>query len=157
MTKNRAAMLSTAAGILVVTACAVLVPATAKGQGSLLDQAKGLLDKSETSGSSTSQLSVGDLSSGLREALKVGTERVAGRLGTTDGFNADPDVHIPLPDTLKKVQSALRAVGMSDLADDLELRLNRAAEAATPEAKEVFWNAISEMSIDDAKRIYDGP
>jgi len=43
------------------------------------------------------------------------------------------------------------------LADDLELKLNRAAEAATPRAKEVFWNAITDMSLDDAKRIYEGP
>ena len=157
MTNHKAATRSMATWFAVVAACAIVVPTTVHAQGSLLDQAKGLLGESGTSGSSSSQLSVGEISSGLREALKVGTERVVGQLGTADGFNADPDIHIPLPDTLKKVQSALRAVGMSDLADDLELRLNRAAEAATPEAKEVFWNAISEMSIDDAKRIYDGP
>jgi hypothetical protein len=46
---------------------------------------------------------------------------------------------------------------MSGLADDLELRLNRAAEAAAPEAKELFWQAIGEMTLDDVQGIYDGP
>jgi hypothetical protein len=102
-------------------------------------------------------LSVGDMSSGLLEALRVGTERVVGQLGAVDGFNSDPKVHIPLPDTLARAQSALRAVGMSELADDLELKLNRAAERAAPEAKAVFWDAIKKMDFDDAQRIYSGP
>ena len=67
------------------------------------------------------------------------------------------EIHIPLPDTLAKVQSTLKLVGSSDMADDLELRLNRAAEAAAPKAKAVFWDAIAAMTLDDAKRIYDGP
>jgi hypothetical protein len=46
---------------------------------------------------------------------------------------------------------------MSRLADDLELRLNRAAEAAAPEAKELFWQAVDEMTLDDVQGIYDGP
>ncbi len=55
------------------------------------------------------------------------------------------------------MQKVLKTIGMSGLADDLELRLNRAAEAAAPEAKELFWQAISEMTLDDVRQIYDGP
>jgi hypothetical protein len=146
-----------AARIAVLFVLLALPAAGANGQGSLLNTAKGLLGATGSGETGSSQLSVGEIASGLREALKVGTERVVGQLGRADGFNADPEVHIPLPDTLRKVQSALRAVGMSELADDLELRLNRAAEAATPEAKEVFWDAIAGMTIDDARQIYDGP
>ena len=47
--------------------------------------------------------------------------------------------------------------GYGDLGRDLELRLNRAAETAAPEALEVFWNAITAMTLEDAKAIYDGP
>jgi Protein of unknown function (DUF4197) len=127
-------------------------------QGSLFDKADELLKQG---GGSADALSAGDLSAaeigdGLREALRLGTEKVVGQLGQTDGFNADPDIHIPLPESLQRVQKALQAVGMSDLADDLELRLNRAAEAATPEAKKLFWDAISEMTLDDAEAILDG-
>ena len=102
-------------------------------------------------------LSNQDMAAGLREALRVGSERVVSRVGTTDGFNLDPEIHIPLPGSFQKVQSALKAVGLSGLADDVELKLNRAAEAAAPEARDLFVQAISEMTLDDAKRIFDGP
>jgi len=126
----------------------------ALAQGSLFDKAQDFLQQD---GSGAADLTAAEIGEGLREALRVGTERVVGQLGQTDGFNADPDIHIPLPDTLQRVQTALQAVGMSDLADDLELRLNRAAEAATPQAKKLFWDAISEMTLEDAEAIYDGP
>ena len=110
------------------------------------------------SGSSEeSGLSAGDIAGGLRDALRVGSERVVESLGRMDGFNNTPDVHIPLPGSLKTVQSSLAKVGMSDLADDLELRLNRAAEAAVPKAKGLFADAIAQMTIDDARKILDGP
>jgi hypothetical protein len=112
--------------------------------------------KSSPSGG-TSGLATDEIAAGLREALKVGTERVVNTVGKVDGFNANPEIHIPLPDSLRKVQSALKTVGMSQLADDLELKLNRAAEAAAPKAKAVFWDAIQGMSLDDVKRIYNGP
>ncbi len=54
-----------------------------------------------------------DLASGLKDALRVGTETVVGQLGRLDGFNADPAIHIPLPESLRQVKSALGAVGMS--------------------------------------------
>ena len=102
-------------------------------------------------------LTTDEIAQGLREALKVGTERVVGQVGAVDGFNADPDIHIPLPGSLKNVQSLLAPIGLSRLTGDLETRLNRGAEAAAPEAKAVLWEAISEMTLDDVQRIYDGP
>ena len=108
-------------------------------------------------GGGASALSNDEIAAGLREALRVGTERVVGQVGTTDGFNLDPDIHIPLPGALQDAQNVLNKVGMSELADDLELRLNRAAEAAAPEAQELFTQAISEMTLDDVQQIYNGP
>jgi hypothetical protein len=131
-------------------------------QSSWFDRAKELLQNSTTDGSSAGGVSVGDLTdtqigNGLREALRVGTERVVQQLAAVDGFNADPQIHIPLPPALKTVQSALSRFGMGGMADDLELRLNRAAEAAVPEAKALFWNAIEQMTLDDVRGIYNGP
>lgn len=129
-----------------------------QAQDSLLNQGtgllKGMLQGRSGSGSSLSDAQVGD---GLREALRVGTERVTSTLGQVDGFNTNPDVHIPLPKSLQSVQSALAMVGMSGLADDLELRMNRAAEAAAPQAKELFLQAVSEMTLQDAQGILGGP
>jgi len=102
-------------------------------------------------------LSTDDIVSGLKEALRVGAETVAGQLGVVDGFNADPKIHIPLPKELQSVQATLRRVGLSSLADEIELKLNRGAEAAMPQAKALVLQAISSMTLEDARVIYNGP
>ena len=112
----------------------------------------------QTSGySSTGTLGIGEISAGLKEALRVGSANVVSKLGVTNGFNADPAIHIPLPNSLEKVRKIAARVGLQSSFDDLETKLNRAAEAATPKAKALFWNAISQMSLDDARGILKGP
>lgn len=129
----------------------------ASAQSDWLQKGKSLLGEFGKSGSTEKPLTTGEIGAGLKEALRVGTETVVGQLGRTDGFNTDPAIHIPLPESLKSVQSTLKRLGMSSLLDDLELRLNRAAEVATPKAKALFWQAISDMTLDDVRGIYDGP
>ncbi len=107
--------------------------------------------------SGANDLTTADISAGLQDALRVATDRVVQRLGRADGFNADPRIRIPLPETLRTVKSALGQVGMSATLDDLELRLNRAAELATSKVKPVFWAAIREMTLEDVRGIYEGP
>ena len=113
----------------------------------------------EDSGKSkkTETLSVDEIGAALKEALRVGTRTVTDQLGRLDGFNGDPAVHIPLPENLQTVKSVLDRVGMSQLVDDLEIKLNRAAEEATPPAKRLFLQAIDDMTVDDVKGIYNGP
>ena len=109
--------------------------------------------------SSTAQqsLSPDEIGAGLKEALLVGSDDVVARLGQLNGFNLDPAVHIPLPAQLDTVKSLLDKAGMSSMLDDLELKLNRAAEIATPKAKKLFTQAISEMTFEDVMNIYNGP
>ncbi len=109
-----------------------------------------------TSPTAPAGLSNETIAAGLREALQVGSERVVGRLGTYNGFNADPNVHIPLPGSLERVRTGLKAVGMSGMLDDLEVQLNRAAEIATPKAKALFMEAIEDMTLEDVMGIYNG-
>jgi len=123
---------------------------------SWLDKGKELL-KSYGGGSEGSGITVEEIGAGLKEALRVGSENVVSRLGRVDGFNKDSAIHIPLPKQLETVRSVLDKVGMSGRLSDLELKLNRAAEVATPKAKELFLQAITEMNFDDVKRIYNGP
>ncbi len=106
--------------------------------------------------SSSQSLSTEQIGNGLKEALRVGTERVVGNLGKTNGFNLDPEVHIPLPSELDTVKGILSKVGMDSMLVDLELRLNRAAEIATPKAKALFLQSINEMTLDDVMAIYNG-
>lgn len=108
-----------------------------------------------TAGGATS-LSDSQIVAGLKEALGVGTANVVTQLGKTGGFNLDPKVHIPLPSQLQKVDSALKLAGMNSLTQELETRMNHAAELATPKAKQLFINSISQMSFADARNILTG-
>lgn len=144
------------ARLLILALFLILPNGMASAQMDFLKRGKELL-RQVPGGQSTQQLSDSDIAAGLREALKVGAEYVVSQVGSTDGFNGDPKIHIPLPESLQRVQSALSRVGLSAMTDDLELRLNRAAEAASPEAQAVFWQAIDEMTWDDVREIYNGP
>ncbi|CCK81934.1 DUF4197 domain-containing protein [Desulfobacula toluolica] len=123
---------------------------------SWLDKGSELL-KSFGGSDKISALTVEEIGSGLKEALKVGSQNVVSQLGATDGFNNDANIHIPLPASLDKVKFMLGKVGMSSLFEDLELKLNRAAEVATPRAKQLFVDAISMMTLQDVNEIYNGP
>lgn len=151
----RAVIVGTAAALLLAA-----IPPAAAQFGDLLKKGQEMMGGQSGGGASSgagAALSTGDIASGLKEALRVGSERVVSQVGKTDGYNADPAIHLPLPGSLKSVQSALKAAGMSSMLDDLELKLNRAAEAAAPKARALFVDAISQMSIDDARNIYNGP
>ena len=102
-------------------------------------------------------LSNEDLTDAFRQALELGASAVVDRLGVVDGFYADEQVRVPLPDTMLKVRSVLDRIGMASLADDLETKLNRAAEAAVPKTRQLFVDAIKSLSFEDIRRIYEGP
>ncbi len=102
-------------------------------------------------------ISADEAGSGLKEALRVGTDTVVGNLGKAGGFDLDPQIHIPLPGQLDKVQKLLGKFGMDSMLADLETKLNEAAEIATPKAKQLFMNAINAMTLDDVMAIYKGP
>ncbi|MBE7637757.1 DUF4197 family protein [Sneathiella sp. P13V-1] len=125
---------------------------------SLKDAATKAVEQTTNSeSSSSSQLGISEITEGLKEALKVGTERVVGQIGADGGYENDPDIHIPLPEAMQKAQSYLRQFGLSGMADEVESKLNEGAEAAAPKAKELIWKAITEMTLEDAQKIYDGP
>ena len=101
-------------------------------------------------------LSNKDAVAGLKEALVKGAGSAVGKLGKADGFLGNDMVKIPLPDSLQKVDGMLRKFGMSKYADELVVTMNRAAEAAVPEAKALLLKAVKDMSVQDAKGILSG-
>ena len=101
-------------------------------------------------------LSSSDTASGLKEALTRGAEIAVGQLGKKDGFLGDKRVRIPLPDSLRSVEKAMRTFGMKKQADELIETMNRAAEMAVVEAKPILTNAVKSMSFDDARGILTG-
>ena len=97
-----------------------------------------------------------EASGGLKEALTQGVSSAVGSLGKADGFLGNDKVKIPLPDALAKAEKMLRMAGMGKQADELVTAMNRAAEAAVPEARTLLTNAVKSMSVDDAKKILTG-
>lgn len=97
-----------------------------------------------------------DASGGLKEALTQGAGKAVDLLGRQDGFLGNPKVKIPLPESVQKVEGVLRGFGMGKQADELVSAMNRAAEAAVPQAKTLLVNSIKQMSVEDAKGILSG-
>jgi hypothetical protein len=101
-------------------------------------------------------LSKGDVISGLKEALSVASRSAAKRLSAKDGFMGDPAVRIPLPGVLNDAQKRLQPFGMAGPLDDLQLKVNRAAEAAAPTATTLVIDAVKSMTFDDAMGVLRG-
>jgi hypothetical protein len=97
-----------------------------------------------------------DQVSALRTALTQGATAAIGKLGVVDGFLANPKVRIPLPGKLAKAEKTLRIFGLGAETDQLKVAMNRAAEAAVPEAKTIFIGAIRKMTVQDAASILTG-
>ncbi len=101
-------------------------------------------------------LSESTIVSGLKQALEVGTERTVGRTSRADGFFGNPLLRIPIPQELDSTARTLRNFGLGGYVDEFELSMNRAAEKASGEAVDVFWNAIRGMTLTDARNILEG-
>ncbi|MGZ5245251.1 MAG: DUF4197 domain-containing protein [Bacteroidia bacterium] len=104
----------------------------------------------------TAGLTEAEMVAGLKEALKVGTDTSVKLTSRVDGYFKDKAIKILLPEEAKKVESTLRSLGMGSLVNELILKLNRAAEDAAIEAKPIFVDAITGMTITDGKAILFG-
>jgi hypothetical protein len=119
-----------------------------------LPQIPGQQDSSRTSrGGSIGEIKIGQA---LKEALQIGTANAVQLTGKTDGYFRNEAIKILLPERLHAVESGLRAIGYAAQVDELVLGMNRAAERAAPQAKQIFWDAIGAMTVDDARKILNG-
>lgn len=116
-----------------------------------------LKDAQKAVGLGQSGLTNTEIIDGLKQALEIGTKNAVDIVSKADGYYKNPDIRIPLPSSVQKVERLLRAAGYGQKVDAFELSMNRAAERAAPEAKAIFWDAIKQMSFDDARKILDGP
>jgi hypothetical protein len=97
-----------------------------------------------------------DAATGIRAALERGANAAVGLLGRADGFLGNPKVRIPLPGVLADAAGLLKATGQQKRVDELVVAMNRAAEAAVPEAKSLLVGAIKAMSVEDARGVLTG-
>jgi hypothetical protein len=114
----------------------------------------GAADGAEAAG--LAALSEGDAASGVRAALERGALAAVALLGRPDGFLGNPQVRIPLPGVLADAAKLLKATGQGKRVDELVTAMNRAAEAAVPEAKTLFVSTVKQMSVEDALKIVRG-
>jgi hypothetical protein len=101
-------------------------------------------------------LSDADATAGLKAALDRGAASAVALLGQKDGFLGNPKVKIPLPGGLDSAAKLLRTVGQGGKVDELVTAMNRAAEAAVPEAKPLLMDAVRSMTVSDARKILSG-
>lgn len=102
-------------------------------------------------------LSQTEMVAGLKQALDQGVQHAVKQLGQPGGFLDNPRVHIPMPEQLAWMEKSLRSIGQDSMADEFVVSMNRAAERAVPEVAGVFTNTISNMTLEDARGILNGP
>jgi Protein of unknown function (DUF4197) len=118
-----------------------------------ISQTAGMLDNALVKKDSTSTQ---DVISGLKEALVQGVSKGSDQASQLDGYFNNSLLKILMPPDMQKVDQKMRAMGFNKLMDDFELSMNRGAEDAAKQAKPIFVNAITSMSISDAWNILKG-
>lgn len=122
-----------------------LIAALIVGLATTLIQAAGLAD-----------ISSGDASASVKEALTTGAKYAVSSLGKENGFLGNSKVKIPLPEPLNRAEGLMRTLGMGKQADELIETMNHAAEAAVAQAGPILLDSIRKMSVKDAKDILTG-
>jgi hypothetical protein len=143
--------------IIIATILFVGTPAHAD----LMDKAKSLLNKDKSKSASTGAQAgtapdKDTVAAGLKEALTIGSQNAVKAGAQADGYFKNPAIKIPLPEKVQKVEKPLRKIGLSKQVDEFVLTMNRAAEKAAPQAKDIFVGAVKEMTIVDAITILKG-
>jgi hypothetical protein len=117
-----------------------------------------LKDIQKTLGKSTTRegLSQGKIGNGLKEALRIGAENAIKKVSILDGYYGNPEIRIPLPDSVLKVEKVIRVFGYGSQLDAFTESMNRAAEKAAPAARDLFWKTVKDMTFEDAIKILKG-
>lgn len=123
----------------------------------LISLAAGLALSSSVFAISLADLTQSDASGGLKDALTQGAKVAVQQLGKPGGFSNNPDVRIELPGNLGKAAKTMKMMGMGAQVDQLEASMNKAAEAAVPQAQALLVDSVKKMTVQDAKSILSGP
>lgn len=129
------------------------LPVVMMGCADLHQVAKGIEKEARAYAQNGGTLSDMDISSGLKEALKVGTGNTVSRLTKTGAYYNNSSLRIPFPAEFTKVADRMREMGFSNLVNDFERSMNSGAEKAAAKAKPIFVSAITKMTLNDARKI----
>jgi len=136
--------------LMLITVCSLFSTLSYAGWGDILKQFE------KTLGTSNSGLSQDKIARGLKEALKIGAGNAVEKVSVLNGYYSNPEIKIPLPEKVKKMEDLLRTVGLGSQVDAFTESMNHAAEKAAPAARDLFWDAVKGMTFDDAKSILKG-
>jgi hypothetical protein len=142
--------------MIVTAGLALALPAHAVDWNEMIKSVLGKPPASQPATSGVDALSTSEINAGLKEALTRGADAAVAQLGQKDGFFGNAALKIPLPPSLQKAEKAMRMFGMGRQADELVLSMNRAAEAAVPEARTLLVDAVRAMTLEDARGILTG-
>ena len=117
---------------------------------------KGVDSLSQDKSQIGSGLSEDSIIAGLKEALQVGVGKAVDYSSKADGYLENPQIKIPMPEKIQNVADMLTNIGLQKPVDDFVLSMNRAAEAASPQAKDILLSAVNKMTFDDAKNVLNG-
>jgi len=137
--------------IIILGAC-VLMLSACSGSGNILQTVGDVLAEVEGGGGVTDR----DIQNGLKEALNKGLIQGVNVVSKENGYFKNPQIKIPWPQDVQKVEQRLRAMGLDNQVDKVVLTLNRAAEEAAMKAKPIFLGAIRELTFSDAMNILKG-
>ncbi len=130
----------------------IILATTIFADNNILNRVKTLQDSVQNKGKKDPQKTV----AGLKEALEIGTKNAVNLTGQVDGYFANQAIKILMPEKLRNAEKVLRDLGQGAKADEFILSMNRAAERAAPDAKNIFWDAIKQMTFQDAFKILNG-
>ena len=129
---------------------------TAQNWGNLKKQATDKAKKITPAGMPSTGLSEDEVGRGLKEALNQGVKKGVEQLNKKDGYLKDPQITIPMPEAAKKSRGKIKAIGQGEKVDQAIESMNRAAEDAEREAKDIFFSAIKGMTLSDTMSILKG-
>ena len=130
----------------------VVLILASSGCASLQESMGDILD----TGSGDGELDESVVADGIKEALRIGTQNTVISTSRVDGYLGNELIRIAMPEQLESMASTLRSAGLGSYVDELEVGMNRAAELAAAEARDIFWNAITKMTLADAYGILNG-
>ena len=104
----------------------------------------------------SSELTLEKTISGLKQALSIGTNNTVLKVSEVNGYFKNPDIKIFMPEKMQNVADFMQKLGYGDMVDEFILSMNQAAEKASPKARQIFLDAIMQMTFEDAKKILNG-
>jgi hypothetical protein len=138
-------------GLLVIVLI-IAATSTILADNNILDQVKNIQGGIQNNGKPDPQKTA----AGLKEALEIGTKNAVNITGQVDGYFKNQAIKILMPQKLKDAEKVMRDLGQGAQVDKFILTMNRAAEKAAPAAKNIFWDAIKQMTFQDAMKILHG-